>query len=143
MIIDSIRNYIKQCPSLEKFNGAVRVNVNYLDDNSTTYSLEEVPSNPLIKTYLDGSSINKFDFVFCSREPYGSDVLQNIDNSGFYEEFSDWIYENNLKRIFPNLGENLEVLEIKTTSTGYAIAVDNDTGRYQISLSIKYFKKRK
>lgn len=143
MIIDSIRNYIKTCPCLEKFNGAVRVNVNYLDDNSTTYSLEEVPSNPLLKTYLDGSSINKFDFVFCSREPYGSDVLQNIDNSGFYEDFSNWIYEKNLKREFPILGENLEAMEITTTSTAYAIAVDEDSARYQISLSLKYFKKRK
>lgn len=143
MIIDSIRNYIKTCPCLEKFNGAVRVNVNYLDDNSTTYSLEEVPSNPFLKTYLDGSSINKFDFVFCSREPYSSDVLQNIDNSGFYEDFSNWIYEKNLKRDFPVLGENLEAMEITTTSTGYAIQVDEDSARYQISLSLKYFKKRK
>ena len=49
MIIDAIRTYIRKCPHLKKLNGAIRVNVNYLDDDSTVYSIEEVPCEPIVK----------------------------------------------------------------------------------------------
>lgn len=142
MIIDSIRNYIRKCPYLNKFEGAVRVNVNYLDNNATSYSIEETPTNPLVKQYLNGDSLNEYKFIFCSREFYSSDVLQNINNSGFYEEFANWIYSQNLNRNFPILDKNCECIEIKTISSGYAFQVAEDKARYQIELSIKYYKKK-
>ena len=89
MIIDAIRNYIRQFECLDAFNDAIRVNVNYLEDNPDTYSIEETPCEPILKKYVDGSSKRQYQFVFSSREPYGADVLQNIDNSGFYERFAD------------------------------------------------------
>lgn len=141
MIIDGIRKYIRKCPYLSKFEGAVRVNVNYLSENSTSYSIEEVPCNPILKQYIGGDSLRQIQFIFCSREPYGSDVLQNIDNSGFYEEFSDWIYEENQKGNLPTLENGCESLEIKTLSSGYAFQVSEDKARYQIELRLKYYKK--
>lgn len=140
MIINSIRDYIRKCPYLDTFNNAIKVNVNYLEPNADTYSIEEVPIEPIIKTYVNGDSVRQYAFIFTSREPYGADVLQNIDNSGFYEKFADWIEQNNNDNILPVL-DNLEPLEIKVTSTGYAFAVTQDTAQFQIQLKLKYFKK--
>lgn len=141
MIISNIRNYIRQCPYLDTFNSAIRVNVNYLEPTPDTYSIEEIPIEPIVKKYVNGDSIQQYAFIFTSREPYGADVLTNIDNSGFYEKFAEWIGNNNDIGNLPTLDNGLESLEIKVTSTGYAFAVTEDTAQFQIQLKLKYFKK--
>lgn len=141
MIIDGLRNYMRSLKCLDTFNNAIRVNVNYLEPNADTYSIEEVPIEPIVKKYVNGDSIRQYAFIFTSREHYGVDVLQNIDNSGFYEKLADEIEENNSKNILPLLDNGLEPLEIKVTSTGYAFAVTEDTAQFQIQLRLKYFKK--
>ena len=141
MIIDSVRNYMRNLKCLDTFNNAIRVNVNYLEPNADTYSIEEVPVEPIVKKYVNGDSIRQYAFIFTSREPYGADVLTNIDNSGFYEKLADEIEKNNNNEILPLLGDGMESLEIKVTSTGYAFAVTEDTAQFQIQLRLKYFKK--
>lgn len=141
MIIKALRDYIRNCPHLDTFNNAIRVNVNYLEPEADTYSIEEVPIEPILKKYVNGDSIRQYAFIFTSREPYGIDVLQNIDNSGFYEKFADWIENQNDNERLPLLDNGLEPLEIKVTSTGYAFAVTEDTAQFQIQLRLKYFKK--
>lgn len=141
MIIDSIRNYMRNLECLDTFNNAIRVNVNYLEENTDTYSIEEVPVEPIVKKYINGDSIRQYAFIFTSREPYGVDILTNIDNSGFYEKLADEIERNNENEIFPLLDDGLEPLKIEVTSTGYAFAVSEDTAQFQIQLKLKYFKK--
>lgn len=141
MIIKALRNYIRTCPHLDTFDNAIKVNVNFLEPDVDTYSIEEVPIEPILKKYVNGDSIRQYAFVFTSREPYGVDVLQNIDNSGFYEKFADWIENQNNNEVYPLLDNGLEVLEIKVTSTGYAFAVTEDTAQFQIQLRLKYFKR--
>lgn len=141
MIIESIRNYMRNLECLDTFNNAIRVNINYLEENTDTYSIEEVPVEPVVKKYINGDSIRQYAFIFTSREPYGADVLTNIDNSGFYEKLADEIERNNENEIFPLLDDGLEPLKIEVTSTGYAFAVTEDTAQYQINLRLKYFKK--
>ncbi|MBO0555290.1 chloramphenicol resistance protein [Clostridium botulinum] len=141
MIINNLRNYIRKCPYLDTFNNAIKVNVNYLEPNADTYSIEEIPIDPVVKKYVNGDSVRQYAFVFTSREPYGADVLTNIDNSGFYEKFAEWIEENNNNNVLPVLENDLEPLEIKVTSTGYAFSVTEDTAQFQIQLKLKYFKK--
>lgn len=141
MIIESIRDYMRNLECLDTFNNAIRVNINYLEENTDTYSIEEVPVEPVVKKYINGDSIRQYAFIFTSREPYGADVLTNIDNSGFYEKLADEIERNNENGIFPLLDDGLESLMIEVTSTGYAFAVTEDTAQFQIQLKLKYFKK--
>lgn len=142
MIIQGIRNYMRGLKCLDTFNNAIRVNVNYLEPTPDTYSIEEIPIEPILKKYVNGDSIRQYAFIFTSREPYGADVLQNIDNSGFYEDLADEIESNNDNAIFPILEDGLEPQEIKVTSTGYAFAVTEKTAEYQIQLRLKYLKKK-
>lgn len=139
MIIKALRDYISQCPYLYEFNKGI--NVDYLDNDSTTYSIEEVPCEPIIKRYINGDTKRQYDFIFASRESYGADVFQNIENSGFYEDFSNWIEEESLKGNLPSLEGNKESLEIKVSTTGYAFQTDDNSARYQIQLKLIYFQK--
>ena len=142
MIIKAIREYILTCPVLEMFSTAVLLNINYLSENIDSYSIEEVPCEPIIKRYADGSSKRQYQFTFCSKEPYGAEILQNIENSGFYEEFAEWIEENNNNSILPILEGNLEATSIKITSSSYVVQVTEDTATYQINLKLEYIKRK-
>lgn len=136
-VIEAIRDYISNCPALETFN----INVNYLEDDYDSFSIEETPCDPVVKRYIDGSMKKQCQFVFTSKEPYSSDVIGNIDNSNFYEEFSNWIETNNKEGIFPPLEEGLEPTQIKVISSPYVITTEEDRAVYQIALNLIYLKK--
>lgn len=140
-IIESIRNFIKQCPFLEEFEGAVRIGVDYLDSEATTYSIEKVPCNPIIKKYVDGSSKRQEQFIFASRESYGEDIFNNLDNINFYEKFASWIEENNDNENLPIL-DNKEALSLELTSNGYAFQTDIDKAQYQIQMRLIYMERK-
>ncbi|MFL1471491.1 chloramphenicol resistance protein [Paraclostridium bifermentans] len=139
-IIESIRSFIKQCPFLEEFDGAVRIGVDYLDSEATTYSIEKVPCNPIIKKYVDGSSKRQEQFIFASREGYGQDIFNNLDNINFYEKFANWIEENNNNENLPIL-DNKESLSLEVTSNGYAFQTDIDKAQYQIQMRLIYMER--
>lgn len=141
MIIDGLRTYIRKCPALRKYNKAVKVNVDYLEDKPTTYSIEEVPSDVVIQKYVDGSSKRQYVFIFASRESYSEDVIDNINNSGFYEDFAEWLEEQTNNDNLPFIGDDKEVLKIEAMTNGYAFKTDVDTARYQIQCRMIYMKK--
>lgn len=140
-IIESIRNFIKECPHLEEFEGAIRIGVDYLDKETTTYSIEKVPCNPVIKKYVDGSCKKQELFIFSSRESFGPDVFNNLENLNFYENFANWIEEMNIKGELPLL-DNKEAEKLEVTSNGYAFATDVDKARYQIQLRLIYLERK-
>ena len=134
-IIEAIRDYIANMDCMKTFDNAI--NVNYLDSEIDSFSIEEIPCNPMIKKYVDGSSVRQFQFVFCSREPYGAEILQNIENSNFYEDFANEIEEKNSIEILP-LIDGIKSIEV--TSNAYTVSVTEDTALYQINLNLKYLK---
>ena len=139
-IIEAIRDYISKLDCMKIFDNAI--NVNYLDSETDNFSIEEIPCNPIIKKYVDGSTIRQFQFAFCSREPYGSEIIQQIENSSFYEDFSSEIENKNNQGILPIGVNGIEPIEIEITSSAYVVATEEDTAMYQINLNLKYFKER-
>lgn len=137
-IIEYIREYIENLSCMSTFTNAI--NVNYLSDEDDSFSIEEVPCNPILKKYIDGSSIRQYQFVFTSKEPYSEEILQNIDNSSFYEDFANEIEEKN--GFFPPIGEGLKAKSIEVISSPYCVKVTEDKAIYQINLNLKYYKER-
>lgn len=143
-IIESVRNYIKTCPYLKEFEDEiVKVNVDKLEEESTVYSINESVFDPILKRYIDGSSERQFVFVFASRESYGKDVIENINNIGFYEDFADWLDNNSKQGILPSLGEGKQALSIQAITNGYAFQTDIEKAQYQIQIQLKYFQERR
>lgn len=136
-IIESIKKYIENLECLKTFESVI--NVNYLGAENNSFSLEEVPTQPIVKRYIDGSSIRQFNFAFCSREPYGQEVLQQIENSNFYEDFATEIENKNNRNELPVL-ERAEVKSLEVTSSAYTVSVSEETAMYQINLNLKYYK---
>lgn len=138
-IIESVKNFILTCPHLAEL---AAVNVDFLPDSPDTYSLEEVPVNSVIQTYLDGSQEKQFVFVFASRFYYSDETRNNIENCGFYEDFSDWLDKQTEIGNFPIMRDGLTPSKIEAISSGYLFDVSGDlsNARYQIQCRLIYDK---
>lgn len=139
-MISNIRDFLLQYEYFER-NGAL-VNVNYLDQDVGDFSIEPVPTKPIVKSYVNGDKIKQYEFALISKNTYSEDVATNIKNCGFYEDFETWIEESNDNGILPILDRNMKSRSIEIVSNG--ILIDNDSGEciYQITLRLIYFKPR-
>lgn len=136
MIIDSIRTFIISCPYLQE--GAM--GVDFLGEDPISYSIQSVPVQPIIKKYVNGDCEKQYVFTLSSRESYGADVIQNMENSGFYERFAEWLDEQTLEGNLPELKGNKSSIKIEALTTGYAFQTSEDTAQYQIQCRLVYFK---
>ena len=83
-IIESIRDFIATCPFIEELDAIFPpVNVDKLEPEPS-YSIESVPSDPIVKRCINGDSIRRVTFYLCSRNLYGAE--ENLDTSQFYEK---------------------------------------------------------
>lgn len=137
-IIQSIRDFIKTCPFLNE-NGLIHVD--YLADEPIEYTIDSIPVNPIVKKFLDGSAIMQYAFVFASREVYGENVLQNMYNCGFYEEFARWLNQKTKLKELPALNKNQAAQKIEAVTTPYVFGTTTKEARYQIQCRLQYFQK--
>ena len=136
-MIEGIRAYMCSCPVLK--DGCF-LGVDYLGSEPTEYAIETIPTNRIIKKYVDGGSLREYLFLFASRECYGRDVLQNLENSGFFEQFASWIESQNSKGIYPDLGPGKSACGIEALSNGYLFDETETNARYQIQCRIIYYQ---
>lgn len=141
-IIESIKDYIMTCPFLEELSN---VNVDFLPEDPLTYSIEQTPSEPILKRYLDGSTERQITFVFACRMFYSDELINNINNSGFFEKFHEWLFENSENDKLPELEEGLVPYRIEAISSGYLYDISGDlsNARYQIQCRLIYEKEGK
>lgn len=137
-IMEAVRAYIRTYPPLT----GDKINVDFLDHKNNSYTVDSVPSNGVVKTYMDGSQVCQFLFILASREAYGGDILTQIENLGFYEDFARWLDENSRKGRLPLLEGGCVAQEIGATTSGYAFTAEGNKARYQIQCRLIYLKKR-
>lgn len=135
-VIQSLWDYFLTCPLM----GDRKINVDFLPEKSLEYSIDTTPATEIVKQYVDGSSVRQYLFVIRSVQDYGSGVLQNIANSGFFESLSNWLEEQTRKKNFPALPSGKEPQKIEAQSTGYLFVSGPDTGKYQIQCRLQYFQ---
>ena len=133
-MIDKLRNYFFE---LGIIDGNSNINVDFLSNEPIQYVIEPIPVEPIIKAYKDGGSLRQFVFQFGSREYYGADVVQNMANTEFYENFSALIEDNNRKGVLPKI-DGIQSIECLSNGT---INEDNtDNAKYVIQMRITYYK---
>lgn len=136
-LIEAVRQYLLTCPLLTEG----RLNVDFLPPETTGYSVDVVPTKEIVRRYMDGSSVRQFLFVLATRTYYGEFIRQQIDNLGFFEDFSVWLEKQNRVRRLPDLGNGRKALRLEVLTSGYAFAPGAETARYQIQCKLTYFQK--
>ncbi|WP_317853795.1 chloramphenicol resistance protein [Chakrabartyella piscis] len=136
--MESVRKFLRTYEPLANN----KLNVDFLPAEESSYSVEAIPTNEVVRTYTDGSTYRQFLCVLCSREAYGSEILQQLENLAFFEDFSEWLREQSLIGNFPDLGEGRSVVSFVASTTGYAMATSETKARYQIQLKMEFIQKR-
>lgn len=132
-LIDSIREFVLTCPFLQ--DG--RVNVDYIGEEMG-YSIDPLPCDPIVQKYTDGGAKKQFQFAFTSQEEYDQDSRINIENSGFFQSFDEWLQEQDFNGNFPKLEEGKIPISLETLNSGYLYDVDEVRARYRIEGRLIY-----
>lgn len=146
-VISSIRDFISQCPYLDEFNKAfsdvkfAKVDLDKLEEDAISYMIETVPADPIVKRYINGDTVRRVAFAFCSRVFYGD--FENIDTSDFYENFSDWLEDCTRDGSFPKLSAGKEARKIRATTNGYLMDAETHAAQYRIQCEFIYYQKRR
>ena len=135
-IIEGIANFFMQCPLLK--DGAFRVNA--LGDKGVEYTIETGVFNPVVNTYVNGDTERIYQFNFSSREYYSLDRLQNIEVSAFYEDFAEWVEEQERAENYPEMPEKCYPRALTVLSPGYVYDGAMKNARYQIHVQLEYYQ---
>ena len=127
-IINAIREYFEEQNILKN----KKVNIDFIKNNTNEYIIEPVPIEPIYKQYVDGKAIRQYVFQFSSLNYLTSEVINNLLNSEFYENFSKIIEENNKKGI---LIQSIECLNIGTIENE-----EQNKAKYSIQMRILYYR---
>lgn len=133
-MIEKIRKYFIEQKIIDSSN---RINVDFLGEEPTQFSIEKVPTNPIIENYIDGSSKRQFQFQLVSCNNYGPEITQNVSNSLFFEDFCNLIENKNKEKMLPDI-EGVETIEC--LDNGAIVDADTKTARYSIMMRITYYK---
>lgn len=132
-LIEYIRELVLSCPFLADW----RVNVDYLSEKME-YSIDPLPCDPIIQRYVDGGAKKQFQFAFTSKEAYDEDARINIENSGFYQKFEEWLEEQTNKGLLPDISGRKQPYAVETLNSGYLYDAEGKLALYRIECRLLY-----
>lgn len=137
-VMENVRAWLQQFPGLDG-----RLDVDFLDENADTYSIDTIPCEEILKRYKDGSTIKQFQFAVSSRRYYEQNIEQNLSNLEFFEGLTAWVEQKAQQRELPQMDNDRTALKIIVTSTAYPFVISEDgKARYQLQMRLEYFSKR-
>ena len=140
-ITQALWGWLRTCPQLRQ---GAKIGVDYLTDTSTEYAIYAIPSQIATHENVLGETIpndrQTQTFYFASKEPYGADARQTLQNQAFYEGVVEWIIEQNRTRSFPAIPGGA-VISIVPTLTALIADASADTAKYQIQLKLTYTRR--
>ncbi len=133
-IIEAVRAFILTCPFLQEW----RVNVDYIGVDMS-YSIDPLPCTPTLSKYVDGARKKQFQFALMSMEAYDEDARINIENSGFYQQFEEWLEQQGEAGTLPELASRKQnATGIETLNSGYLFDAENKLALYRIECRLLY-----
>ena len=132
MVIEKVRDYFDRCPLLDE---KARIHVDYIGVEAIEYGIYSEPIEPWYKKYVDGGGIRQYGFTFTTINYYSPELMQQLDNSGFYEAFVRWVEENNEKGVLPDVEG---AIRIEVLTNGFLLDAQTDRAKYQIQLKLLY-----
>lgn len=136
-VMQSVQKWLKTYKGLSG-----RLDVDFLDENVDTYSVDTIPCEEIIKRYKDGGTVKQFQFAVSSRRFYEQNIKQNLSNLQFFEDLTAWVESKARARQLPTMDKGRTAQKIVVTSSGYPFDVtENGMARYQIQMRLEYFQK--
>lgn len=136
-IMEALAAYFKRFPGL----AGKRLNIDCLSMDPDCYSLDTVPTEPVVKTYISGERVMRKTFVLASRCYYADEQEQLQSNAAFFEDLELWVGNNEIFGVLPDLGAGRKPRSLTINSSAYVFVVDdNGTARYQLQMELIYLQ---
>lgn len=137
--ISKLRMYLFNIIDTLTNNNDSQINVDMLGDVGN-FSLDKIPTNTEVEKWIIGIQKKKDVYSFRSRKYYSQDVINNLKNIGFFEEFESIIKSNNDEGILPDIDgiESIECLNCGTLNS-----VDETQATFDIQIQITYIESNK
>lgn len=136
-IIAGLIDWIKTCPQVK----AAEYTDVYVDLTAKTPANMSVAAShdSVVKQYMDGSCLIEHDYVLFLKQE-ADENQGRLEHNEFLEEFAAWVWRQNRLRNYPNIGNGLDLISIRTAN-GMFYEVDQDgTGIYQVQIKMKYIR---
>lgn len=133
--ITKLRMYLLEIIDTLLTDTNYQINANMLSSDPNNYSLDKIPTESVVETWITGEEIHRDVFSFRSRNNYSQDTLINLLNIGFFEVFERIINSNNKKGILPNI-QGIE--SIKCLNSGSMSNATTNTAEFDIQIQITY-----
>lgn len=134
--ITKLREYLMSVIDTLVTDRKYQINANMLSNNVGDYSLDKIPVDDEVEGWIIDIGVHKDVFSFRSRKKYSQQVITNLSNIGFFEEFKRTITNKNNNRELPDI-EGIESIKCLNPGT----MVRNDDGKsaeFDIQIQITY-----
>ena len=102
MRIAELSNYLEKI--LEELKQKyMKINANFLGIEVNNFSLDKIPTASVVERWITGIEIHRDVYSLTTRKAYSSEVLNNLKNIGFFEEFESIIKSKNDKGELPEI----------------------------------------
>ena len=133
--ISKLRTYLFSIIDTLATDRNYQINANMLSNDINNYSLDKIPTSSQVERWVTGLEIHRDVFSFKSRNAYSQDVINNLSNIGFFEQFESIIKSNNKKGVLPDI-EGIESIEC--LNCGTMLSSDTNTAEFDIQIQITY-----
>lgn len=132
--INKLRAYLMDVIS-EIVDSYKQLNIDFLSKDAGNFSLDKIPMQKVIDSWIVGSNLCQDTYSFRSRMNYSADVINNMKNIGFFETFEKKIYDRNKNRTLPDI-DGIE--SIKCLNCGSVNNANTNTAELDIQIRITY-----
>ena len=133
--ITKLRTYLFSIIDTLTTDKNYQINANMLSNDINNYSLDKIPTSSQVEKWVTGLEIHRDVFSFKSRNAYSQDVINNLSNIGFFEQFESIIKSNNKKGVLPDI-KGIESIEC--LNCGTMLSSDTNTAEFDIQIQITY-----
>ena len=132
--INKLRAYLINVIS-EIVDSYKQLNIDFLSKDAGNFSLDKIPMQKVIESWIVGSNLCQDTYSFRSRMNYSADVINNMKNIGFFETFEKKIYDRNKNRALPDI-DGIESIEC--LNCGSVNNANTNTAELDIQIRITY-----
>ena len=133
--IARLRDYLFEIINTLTTNRKYQINADMLSNKVDDFSLNKIPTEPVVENWIIGISKKKDVYSFRSRKAYSQDTINNLENIGFFEEFENIIKTNNDEGVLPQI-DNIESIEC--LNCGTLNMTDGTSAIFDIQIQVTY-----
>lgn len=133
--ITKLRQYLFEVINTLTDDRNYQINADMLSNKIDDYSLDKIPTDSVLETWIIGDTLKQDTFSFRSRKAYSQDTINNLANIGFFEKFEDKIKSNNEAGVLPDI-DGIESIEC--LNCGTMVVNETNTAVFNIQIRITY-----